>query len=79
MLGLVVGFTANPLVCGPCTLVPSTDVLIGGAGPVPIAVPFQASLIGAELIGQWLQWRQAGCPLATDYGVSNALKFTIAE
>jgi len=79
VLGLIVGFSPAPLACGPCTLVPSVDVLVGGSGPVPIAVPFDPSFLGAELFAQWLQWRQAGCPLASDYGVSNTLKFTFAE
>lgn len=79
VLGLIVGFSANPFACGPCTIVPTPDVLLGGGGTVAIAVPLEASLIGATLVTQWLQWRQAGCALLPDFGFSNALSFTIGE
>ena len=79
VLALIVGFTQSPLACGPCTIVPSPDLVLAGAGPVPVAVPLDANLIGFELYTQWLQLRPSGCPLLPDFGFSNTLKFTIAE
>jgi len=79
ILALIVGFTQAPFACGPCTLVPAVDVLLSPVNPTILAVPNSPPLIGAELYTQWLQFRPSGCPLGPDYGVTNALKFTIAE
>ncbi len=80
ILALLIGFSAAPLSCGPCTLVPSLDVVTFGApSTMVIPIPCQASLIGGELYTQWLQLRPSGCSIIPDLGVSNALKFTIAE
>ncbi len=65
--------------CGPCTVVPSADLLLSAANPTVVAVPNTPSLIGAELYTQWLQLRPSGCPILPDFGFTNALKFTIAE
>ncbi|MBL8755227.1 MAG: hypothetical protein JNK15_18150 [Planctomycetes bacterium] len=79
VLALVVGFTQVPFVCGPCTVVPSADLLLSPVNPTVIAVPNAPTLIGAELYTQWLQLRPSGCPILPDFGFTNALKFTIAE
>jgi hypothetical protein len=79
VLALIVGFTTNPLACGPCTIVPSPDVLLGGGGPVTVNVPLYPGLIGAQVNTQWLQWRPSGCTLLPEFGFSNTLRFTIAE
>lgn len=79
ILALILGFTAAPLPCGPCTLIPSIDVILPGLSPTVIPIPCQPSLIGGELYTQWLQQRPSGCPNFPDWGVSNTLKFTIAE
>lgn len=79
VLALVVGFIQVPAVCGPCTLVPSLDLLLAPVNPTVIAVPNAPSLIGAELHSQWVQLRQSGCAVLPDFGFTNALKFTIAE
>lgn len=80
ILALLIGFTAAPQSCGPCTLIPSLDVIVFGApSTVVLPIPCQASLIGGELYTQWLQQRPSGCPNFPDWGLSSALKFTIAE
>jgi len=79
VLALVIGFTTVPIPCGPCTLVPSLDLLLPGISPTPIPIPCDANLIGAELYTQWLQLRASGCPILPDIGLSNTLKFTIAQ
>jgi hypothetical protein len=78
-LALILGTSQIALSCGPCTIVPSPDVLLSGAGPFAVVVPTSPSLIGFELYTQWVQWRPSGCPLLPDLGFTNALKFTIAE
>ncbi len=79
VLALIVGFTQVPFACGPCTVVPSADLLLSPTNPTVVAVPTAPSLIGAELYTQWVQWRPSGCPILPDFGFTNALKFTIAE
>ncbi|MFO1077836.1 MAG: hypothetical protein U1E73_08935 [Planctomycetota bacterium] len=79
VVALVVGFSATPLGCGPCTLVPSPDLMLGALTSAHVTLPFDPGLIGLDLIAQWVQWRPGGCPLYPTLGVSNALKFTIAE
>lgn len=79
VLGLIVGFAPAAVPCGPCTLVASPDVVIATGPSLPIPIPCDASLIGAELYTQWLQFRAAGCPILPTLGLSNGLKFTIAE
>lgn len=79
IVALVIGFTSAPLACGPCTVVPSIDVILPGVSPTVIPIPCQASLIGGELWTQWVQSRVSGCPLAPDLSTSNTLRFTIAE
>lgn len=79
ILTLIVGFSASPWVCGPCTSVPSPDLLLAPVNPTVVAVPLVPSLIGAELFTQWLQWRPSGCPVLPDFGYSNTLKFTLVE
>ena len=79
VLALVLGFAAAPIPCGPCTLVPSLDLLLPGVSPTPIPIPCAANLVGTELFTQWLQLRTAGCPLLPDIGLSNTLRFTIGQ
>ena len=79
VLALIIGFSQAPFVCGPCTVVPSGDLLLAPTNPTVIAVPNTPALIGAELFTQWLQWRPSGCSILPDLGFTNALKFTIAE
>lgn len=79
VLALIVGFSQGSFACGPCTIVPSLDVLLAGGGPVPVNVPLDANLVGFDLYAQWLQWRPSGCALLPDFGFTNTLKFTVAE
>lgn len=79
VLALVVGFSQNPTSCGPCTLVPSADVLITSTGTVPIPLPCSGYLVGVDLYTQWLQIRPGGCPMEPNIGLSNTLRFTITE
>jgi hypothetical protein len=79
VLALIAGFTQVPFACGPCTVIPSADLLLSPVNPTVIAIPNAPSLIGAELYTQWLQLRPSGCPILPDFGFTNALKFTIAE
>ncbi|MBL8737841.1 MAG: hypothetical protein JNL12_15520 [Planctomycetes bacterium] len=77
---LIIGFSASPLACGPCTAVPSLDAIVTGVpSSVSITVPLQPSLVGASLLAQWVQVRPSGCPLMPDLGLSNALQFTISD
>ena len=79
ILALIIGFSQVPFACGPCTVVPSADILLPGASPTAVAVPNAPNLIGFSLYAQWLQLRQSGCPILPDFGFSNTLRFTIAE
>ena len=79
VLAMVIGFSESPFACGPCTLVPSQDVIMPGLVSATIPIPCAADLIRAELYVQWVQVRPSGCTLFAGYGVSNCLKFTIAE
>ncbi len=79
ILALIVGFSTAPLPCGPCTLIPSMDLVLPGASPTVIPIPCLPGLIGGEIYTQWLQWRPSGCPILPDLGTSNTLKFTIVE
>lgn len=76
---LVVGFSAANTTCGACTLVPSADILLPGASPTAIPIPCDPGLISLSLYTQWVQYRPSGCPLFPDVGLSNCLRFTIAE
>ena len=79
VLAMVIGFSENPFACGPCTLIPSQDVIVPGLVSATIPIPCQADLIRAELYVQWVQVRPSGCPAFAGYGLSNCLKFTIVE
>ena len=79
ILALIIGFSQVPFACGPCTVVPSADILLPGATPTAVAVPNAPNLIGFSIYAQWLQLRQSGCPILPDFGFSNTLRFTIAE
>jgi hypothetical protein len=79
ILGLAIGFSQASLPCGPCTLVPSLDILLPGVTPTPFPIPHTPSLIDFEIFTQWLQLRPSGCPILPDIGLSQALKFTIKE
>ena len=79
VLALIVGFTQVPFACGPCTVVPSADLLMSPTNPTVVAVPNNPTLIGADFYTQWLQLRPSGCPILPDFGFTNALKLTIAE
>lgn len=79
VIGLAIGFSQVNIACGPCTLVGALDVLLPGISPTPIAVPCDGALIGVELYSQWVQLRPSGCPILPDIGLSNCLRFTIAE
>ena len=79
VLALVLGFSANPFACGPCTLIPSQDVIVPSLVSATIPIPCVADLVGAELYVQWVQVRPSGCPIYAGYGLSNCLKFTVAE
>lgn len=79
VLAMVLGFSENPFACGPCTLVPSQDVIVPGLVSATIPIPCNPDLIRAELFVQWVQVRPSGCPAFAGYGLSNCLKFTIAE
>lgn len=79
VLAMVLGFSENPFACGPCTLIPSQDVIVPGLVSATIPIPCNPDLIRAELFVQWVQVRPSGCPAFAGYGVSNCLKFTVAE
>lgn len=79
VLALVLGFTAASIPCGPCTLVPSLDLLLPGNSPTPIPIPCAPNLIGASFYTQWLQFRASGCAILPDIGLSNSLMFTIGQ
>jgi hypothetical protein len=79
VLAMVLGFSENPFACGPCTLIPSQDVIVPGFVSATIPIPCNPDLIRAELFVQWVQVRPSGCPAFAGYGVSNCLKFTVAE
>lgn len=79
VLAMVIGFSENPFACGPCTLIPSQDVIVPGLVSATIPIPCNPDLIRAELFVQWVQVRPSGCPAFAGYGLSNCLKFTVAE
>jgi hypothetical protein len=79
VLLLVIGFSAANTTCGACTLVPSADILLPGASPTAIPIPCDPGFIGLSLYTQWVQYRPSGCPLFPDVGLSNCLRFTVAE
>lgn len=79
VLALVLGFTAASIPCGPCTLVPSLDLLLPGNSPTPIPIPCAPNLIGESFYTQWLQFRASGCAILPDIGLSNSLMFTIGQ
>lgn len=79
VLAMVLGFSENPFACGPCTLIPSQDVIVPGLVSATIPIPCNPDLIRAELFVQWVQVRPSGCPAFAGYGLSNCLKFTVAE
>lgn len=79
VLALVVGFSAASIPCGPCTLVPSPDLVLPGVSPTPIPIPCDPNLVGAALFTQWLQFRPGGCPLLPGIGLSNSLQFTLGQ
>ncbi|MCC7062612.1 MAG: hypothetical protein IT456_07400 [Planctomycetes bacterium] len=79
ILGLIVGFTTAPSNCGPCTMVPSVDIVLPPINPTVVALPNAPYLIGVALHAQWLQYRPSGCPTQPDFGLSNTLRFLIAE
>jgi hypothetical protein len=79
VLALIVGLSQAPLPCGPCTLVPSMDVLLGGATSVALPIPCDSSLLGAELFTQWLLFQPGGCAIVPEIALSNAMRYTISD
>ncbi|MCB9877794.1 MAG: hypothetical protein H6835_09355 [Planctomycetes bacterium] len=79
VLAAIIGFSQAGFPCGPCTLVPSLDVIVAGPGPVAVPLPCDVGLLGATFWSQWLLWSQGGCPLVPDFGLSDAMQFTIGE
>lgn len=79
VLALIVGFSTAPSSCGPCTIVPSVDVVLPPVNPTVVALPNAPYLIGVALHAQWLQYRPSGCPTQPDFGLSTTLRFLIAE
>lgn len=77
VLVLVVGFSPAPQVCGPCTLVPSADVVLAGISPTAVAIPEGPALAGVNLYAQWIHYRPSGCHTLPDIGLSNCLRFGI--
>ena len=78
-LVMVVGFSANPVPCGSCTIVPSLDVLVPAVNPMPLSIPCDPLLVGVDLYTQWVLLKPSDCPVLPDFAFSNALRFTIRE
>lgn len=79
VLALVIGLSNLSIPCGPCTLVPAADILAAGGGPVSLPLPCDLSYLGVTFYTQWLTLQPGGCAVLPDFGLSNALQFTIAE
>jgi hypothetical protein len=79
VLALIVGFTQFGFGCGPCTLVPSMDVVLPGVSPYALAIPCDPGLIGTQLFSQWLLFEPGGCAILPDFALSNAMRFTIGD
>lgn len=79
VLAVVVGLSNPTLPCGPCTLVPAPDIVMAGGGPAPLPLPCDLSYLGLVFYTQWLTLQPGGCPVLPDFGLSNALRFTVGE
>lgn len=79
VLALVVGLSNLTLPCGPCALIPAMDLVAGGGSTIALPLPCDVSYLGVTFYSQWLLMQPGGCALFPDYGLSNALRFTIAE
>jgi len=78
-LALIIGLSAVSIPCGPCVLVPNTDILMTGGGPHPLPLPCDLSYLGVQFWTQWLLFAPGGCPILPDFALSSAQRFTIGE
>lgn len=83
--GLSIGFGGSALSCGTCSIL-LPDVLTpvamaGGNGQIPLALPCQASLMGAVFETQALVLGAVvgSCPLVPELATSSRLRITLGE
>ena len=78
-LAAVVGLSNLSIPCGPCVLVPNTDIVMAGPGPHPIPIPCDTSWLGLQFWSQWLLLAPGGCAILPDFALSVAQRFTVGE
>jgi hypothetical protein len=78
-LVMVIGFSAISAPCGSCAIVPSLDILLPASNPLPLSIPCDPMLVGADLYTQWVLLKPSDCPILPDLALSNALRFTIGD
>ncbi len=78
-IAMIVGLSAISVPCGPCTIVPALDILLGGGSPASLFLPPDPTLVGVDIWTQWLILKPGGCPIIPDFAFSDALRFTIGE
>ena len=79
VLAAIVGLSNVSIPCGPCVLVPNTDIVMAGPGPHPIPIPCDTSWLGLQFWSQWLLLAPGGCAILPDFALSNAQRFTVGE
>ncbi|MBL8748491.1 MAG: hypothetical protein JNK78_04975 [Planctomycetes bacterium] len=79
VIGVVIGLSELSAPCGPCTIVPALDIVLGGGGPHPIPVPCDLSWLGLQFWSQWVLLVPGGCSLVPDLGFSSARRYTIGD
>ncbi|MBL9079097.1 MAG: hypothetical protein JNL08_16455 [Planctomycetes bacterium] len=78
-LAAIVGLSNVSLPCGPCVLVPNTDIVMAGPGPHPIPIPCDTTWLGVQFWAQWLLFAPGGCAILPDFALSDAQRFTIGD
>lgn len=76
---MIIGLSAVSIPCGPCVLVPNTDILMTGGGPHPLPLPCDLGYLGVPFWTQWLLFAPGGCSILPDFALSSAQRFTIGE
>ncbi len=79
VIGLVIGLSELSAPCGPCTIVPALDIVLGGGGPHPIPIPCDLSWLGLQFWTQWVLLVPGGCSLVPDLGFSSARRYTVGD